>query len=61
MMMATMDGFKRLFGTDWEPLRWARNAGLNITDALPPVKHLIMSHAMGRNGDLPNLARQSLR
>jgi len=59
MMMATMDGFKRLFGTDWEPLRWARNTGLILTNALPPVKHLIMSHAMGRAGDLPALARRT--
>ena len=57
MMMATMDGFKRLFGTTWEPLRWARNTGLTLTNALPPVKHLIMGHAMGRKGDLPALAR----
>lgn len=57
MMMATMDGFKRLFGAAWEPLRRARNAGLSLTNALPPVKHLIMSHAMGRSGDLPALAR----
>lgn len=57
MMMAAMDGFKRLFGADWEPLRWARNTGLTLTNALPPVKHLIMSHAMGRSGDLPALAR----
>jgi len=58
MMMAAMDGFKRLFGADWEALRWARNTGLTLTNALPPVKHLIMSHAMGRSGDLPALARR---
>jgi 2-octaprenylphenol hydroxylase len=57
MMMATMDGFKRLFGATWEPLRWMRNAGLNLTNVLPPVKQLIMNHAMGRSGDLPVLAR----
>jgi 2-octaprenylphenol hydroxylase len=57
LMMAAMDGFKRLFGATWEPLRWARNTGLTLTNALPPVKHLIMSHAMGRSGDLPALAR----
>jgi 2-octaprenylphenol hydroxylase len=57
MMMAAMDGFKRLFGSSWEPLRWARNAGLSLTDTLPPVKRIIMSHAMGRSGDLPALAR----
>jgi 2-octaprenylphenol hydroxylase len=57
MMMATMDGFKRLFGATWEPLRWARNAGLSLTNSLSPVKHLIMNHAMGKSGDLPALAR----
>jgi 2-octaprenylphenol hydroxylase len=59
LMMATMDGFKRLFGSSREPLRWVRNAGLKLTDALPPVKQIIMSHAMGRSGDLPALARPS--
>ena len=58
MMMAAMDGFKRLFGSEWEPLCWVRNAGLSLTNALPPVKHLIMSHAMGRTGDLPAMARK---
>jgi 2-polyprenylphenol 6-hydroxylase len=57
LMMAAMDGFKRLFGAAWEPLRWARNTGLTLTNALPPVKHFIMSHAMGRSGDLPAMAR----
>lgn len=57
LMMATMDGFKRLFGSDWWPLRGARNAGLNLTDRLSPVKHVIMAQAMGRGGDLPRLAR----
>ncbi len=57
LMMASMDGFKRLFGSDWWPLRAARNAGLTLTDRLSPVKHLIMAQAMGRGGDLPRLAR----
>jgi len=61
LMMATMDGFKRLFGATWEPLRWARSAGLNLTNALPPVKQLIMNQAMGRSGDLPALARAAYR
>jgi len=61
MMMATMDGFKRLFGATWEPLRWIRNAGLNLTNALPPVKQLIMNQAMGRSGDLPALARPAVQ
>lgn len=60
MMMAAMDGFNRLFGSAWEPLRWARNAGLSLTDALPPVKRIIMSYAMGRSGDLPALAQPTI-
>jgi 2-octaprenylphenol hydroxylase len=59
LMMATMDGFKRLFGATWEPLRWARGAGMNLTNSLPPLKQLIMNHAMGRSGDLPALARRA--
>jgi 2-octaprenylphenol hydroxylase len=59
LMMYAMDGFKRLFGTEWEPLRWLRNTGLRLTDNLPPVKQLVMTHAMGRSGDLPDLARRT--
>ena len=56
LMMGVMDGFKRLFGTTWSPLRFARNAGLTLTDKLQPVKNLIMRRAMGLEGDLPRLA-----
>ena len=56
LMMGIMDGFKRLFGATWSPLRYARNAGLNLTDHLQPVKNLIMRRAMGLEGDLPRLA-----
>lgn len=57
MMLTALDGFKRLFGSEWEPLRRVRSAGLSLTDRLTPVKTLIMRHAMGRAGDLPALAR----
>ncbi len=57
LMMAAMDGFKRLFGSEWWPLRGARNAGLTLTNRLSPAKQLIMAQAMGRGGDLPRLAR----
>lgn len=56
-MMAAMDGFKRLFGSRLPPVRWARNLGLGVTNALPAVKRLIVRHAMGLEGDLPRLAR----
>ncbi|MFP3873212.1 MAG: UbiH/UbiF/VisC/COQ6 family ubiquinone biosynthesis hydroxylase [Thiohalophilus sp.] len=47
-MLITMDSFKRLFGSQWGPLRWLRNTGLNLTDRLAPLKKIIMQQAMGR-------------
>jgi len=57
MMMAVMDGFKRLFGSDWRAVQTLRSAGLSLTDRITPVKNLIIRHAMGYSGDLPRLAR----
>ncbi len=57
-MMAIMDGFKRLFSNDFKPLRWLRSRGLAFTHRLPPIKNLIMRHAMGLTGDLPKIARR---
>lgn len=48
-MLVTMDSFKRLFGSQWPPLRWLRNTGLNLTNRLGPIKHLIMRKAMGQS------------
>ncbi len=47
LMMAAMDGFKRLFEQDALPLRWLRNTGLKGVNRLPPVKQQLMRHAMG--------------
>jgi len=47
LMLVTMDTFKRLFGTQWPPLRWLRNSGLNLTNRLGPIKQAIMRRAMG--------------
>jgi 2-polyprenyl-6-methoxyphenol hydroxylase-like FAD-dependent oxidoreductase len=46
MQLAT-DGLERLFAADFEPLRVARNLGLNLLDQLPVLKRRLMSHAMG--------------
>ncbi|MBD3670212.1 MAG: UbiH/UbiF/VisC/COQ6 family ubiquinone biosynthesis hydroxylase [Gammaproteobacteria bacterium] len=46
-MMATMDGFKRLFSNNSAPLRWLRNLGLGLTNSLGPVKNSLMRQAMG--------------
>lgn len=57
LMLATMDGFKRLFGSDDPIARGLRNFGLDIFDSLAPVKHRIMMYAAGLAGDLPKLMR----
>lgn len=46
-MMATMEGFKRLFAQPALPVRWARNAGMRWLDRAAPVKQRIMRQAMG--------------
>jgi 2-octaprenylphenol hydroxylase len=47
LMMAAMDGFKRLFGQRQLPVRWLRNAGMRLVDQSGPVKTQLMRHAMG--------------
>jgi 2-octaprenylphenol hydroxylase len=46
-MMAAMEGFKRLFGSEDPGLKWLRNSGLKLTDNLPGVKKQLMRQAMG--------------
>jgi 2-octaprenylphenol hydroxylase len=47
LMMAAMDGFKRLFEHPSLPLRWLRNEGLRTVDSLLPLKRQLMRRAMG--------------
>ncbi|HWR79609.1 MAG TPA: 2-octaprenyl-3-methyl-6-methoxy-1,4-benzoquinol hydroxylase [Pseudomonas sp.] len=56
-MMAAMESFERLFQAAPPPLRWLRNAGLNLVNGLPEAKALFVRQALGLNGDLPALAR----
>jgi 2-octaprenylphenol hydroxylase len=48
LMQLTTDGLERLFATDFEPLRIARNIGLNFVDKVAPVKRRLVSHALGK-------------
>jgi 2-octaprenylphenol hydroxylase len=57
LMMYSLDGLKRLFASRLGPVQRMRNAGMSLTNAMPPVKHLFMRYAMGLQGDLPRLAR----
>ena len=52
-----MDAFKHGFGSDNSMLARARNLGLRIADGVTPMKHLLMRHAMGLAGDLPQAAQ----
>jgi len=56
-MMASMEGFERLFQADTLPLRWLRNAGLKLVEGHAEAKGLFVRQALGLSGDLPPLAR----
>ena len=47
IMMAAMDGFKRLFEQDALPLRWLRNTGMRTLASAPLIKRRIIRAAMG--------------
>ncbi|GGC89827.1 UbiH/UbiF family hydroxylase [Undibacterium terreum] len=48
LMQVTTDGLARMFGTNLEPVRLARQLGLNLLDHLPVLKRKLISHAMGK-------------
>jgi 2-octaprenylphenol hydroxylase len=58
LMLAAMDGFKRLFSNRNPPLAALRSAGLTAADHLAPLKRLFMRQALGLGADLPPLARR---
>jgi ubiquinone biosynthesis UbiH/UbiF/VisC/COQ6 family hydroxylase len=47
LMRATVDGLARLFNAPDDRLRRLRNAGMSAVDALGPLKHALVRHAMG--------------
>jgi 2-octaprenyl-6-methoxyphenol hydroxylase len=57
LMLAVTDALNRLFSNDIEPLRLARDLGLAAVNKMPPLKKLLMRHAMGLAGDLPRLMK----
>ena len=46
-MMAVMEGFKRLFGSNEVPLRVLRNEGMTQLDRMMPIKQTIIREVMG--------------
>ncbi len=57
LLAAVTDGLNRLFSNAIPPVRLARDLGLAVVHRLPPLKRLLMHHAMGTLGDRPRLAR----
>ncbi len=57
LLAAVTDGLNRLFSNEIAPVRLARDFGLAIVNELPPLKRLLMRHAMGLLGDRPRLAK----
>jgi len=57
LLAAVTDGLNRLFSNAIPPLRLARDLGLAMVNQLPPLKRLLMRHAMGTLGDRPRLAK----
>ena len=46
-MMSAVEGFKRLFAPMPLPLRWLRNAGMNVLQQQATLKNKIIKYAMG--------------
>ena len=57
VLAAVTDGLNRLFSNTIAPVKLARDVGLAIVNRVPPLKRLLMQHAMGVLGDRPRLAR----
>jgi 2-octaprenylphenol hydroxylase len=57
LMMYSMSGFKNLFSNEQAELSVIRNAGLNMVNSMGPVKNKLMRHALGLEGDLPEMAK----
>jgi 2-octaprenylphenol hydroxylase len=47
LMMAAMEGFKRLFAEPSLTVRWMRNSGMRWVDKTKPLKNKIVRQAMG--------------
>jgi 2-octaprenyl-6-methoxyphenol hydroxylase len=57
LLAGATDGLNRLFSNTVAPVKLARDLGLAAVNRMPPLKRLLMQHAMGTLGDRPRLAR----
>ena len=56
-LAAVTDGLNRLFSNSIAPIKLVRDIGLKLVDNAPPLKKLLMRHAMGTLGELPRLVK----
>jgi len=56
-LAAATDGLNRLMSNDIALLRFGRNLGMGIVDAIPPLRQFFMRHAGGDVGTLPRLLK----
>ncbi|MDH5591956.1 MAG: UbiH/UbiF/VisC/COQ6 family ubiquinone biosynthesis hydroxylase [Gammaproteobacteria bacterium] len=56
-MQLTMDAFKRVFGSDLAPLRWARRFGLKTVNQSTLLKNLFIHQASGHRFANPELSK----
>jgi 2-octaprenyl-6-methoxyphenol hydroxylase len=57
LLSVVTDLLTRLFSNDVAPIRLARDSGLALVNATPPLRRFFMRHAMGTVGELPRLLR----
>jgi 2-octaprenyl-6-methoxyphenol hydroxylase len=55
VLLAVTDGLNRLFGSEFAPVRVARDVGLATVNRIPALKRFFMRHARGTVGSLPRL------
>lgn len=55
-MTAVTDALHRLFQRDENLVRQARGLGMNLTQRIAPLKHWLITRAMGTAGDVPRMA-----
>ncbi len=60
-MQAVTGGLRYLFGSRLPGAHVLRDAGLRLTEGLPPIKNYLMRRASGLAGELPRLAQRVLR
>jgi len=58
-MQMTMDAFKRVFGSELAPIRWARRFGLKTVNQHGLLKNLFMHQASGHRFANPKLTKKT--